>query len=112
MGRNPETPLTNKIRTVLKMAGWETWKISDSFTRGYPDLYCFKNGMSLWLEIKVPGKKPNSQQRQKIKHLSEHGIPARWTDSVAGAMKIIKEVENSADRKHNCICDPDPKGEL
>lgn len=64
-GPNPETPLTNQIRGVLRLMRVEHFKHwAGAFSeKGVPDLICtLKGGRSFYCEVKVPGKELTDEQ--------------------------------------------------
>lgn len=87
----PEGRIKKAIVDYLKFHGWGVWRINDRFIKGYPDLYCFKDDRSFWLEVKKPGEKPTLLQREKITELLEQGILATWTDDAGLAGSDIVE---------------------
>ena len=78
----PEGEVKKAVVERLRQDGWVVWKMEDRFTKGRPDLYCFKDNLTLWLEIKAPGKRPEPLQWKRIKELLKNGVPAIYVDAV------------------------------
>ena len=53
------------------------------------DIIGGRNGKLFWLEVKKPGNKPTSRQKNTMKKWIADGCIATWTDSLEGAMKFL-----------------------
>mgnify|MGYP001571489768 CR=1 FL=1 len=59
-----------------------------------PDLYGVCHGVSVWIEVKQPGKKPTRGQQLFLERLERAGAVAFWTDSLDGCKtKYFKLVD-------------------
>jgi hypothetical protein len=67
-GRPLEGAVSTAIRNQLNMLGIKSYKVSDKFTSGIPDIYMC-NGM--WIESKVISRAP-TKNIQPVRHLSSH----------------------------------------
>ena len=63
MAKNPETVITDNLRELLKSFGAHTIKISDSYTRGIPDLLVSGPSGIRMIEIKVDRLKTDKKER-------------------------------------------------
>jgi hypothetical protein len=87
-----ETGLTKKIRTALERRGCKVYKYhGGAFSAvGFPDLIVIRpDGITAFVEIKLPGKKPTKIQYATIDRIGRQGAPAGWADSVKKAMEIV-----------------------
>lgn len=63
-----------KIKEYMKKEGWiviNTITLSDS---GYPDLFAFKNSVTLFVEVKRKGGVLSTIQKYRIKELEKQGF--------------------------------------
>jgi len=90
-----ETSLTNKIRKKLNKEVGGFWiKIhgGPQQRRGLPDLHGTVEGLSFWIEIKVPGKNPTELQNETMKKIrDEGGGVSFWTTSEEYAVMMVKK---------------------
>lgn len=75
-----ESQIQNAIIRRLKNFGWYVNKFEMSES-GWPDLICFRNGTTVFIEVKRVGAKPRPLQVYRIKQANEMGIQAFWSDS-------------------------------
>jgi Holliday junction resolvase len=64
-----EQYIQSRIREKLIKAGWFVTKIIVCSTPGFPDLLCLKDGKTVLIEVKAPGKKPSELQNHIHKKL-------------------------------------------
>jgi len=70
--------------------GWLVLKIIQLSENGYPDLYCYKNGRTIWFECKRSGKKnADPLQDIRIRQLREAGMEAYVVDNLEEVKKYI-----------------------
>jgi len=85
-----ESKLQSKIKNYLKSNGWivlKTIKLSDS---GYPDLFCFKEGKTIFIEVKDGNKGVVSElQNYRIKELQNQGFEVYIIKFLNEIKKII-----------------------
>lgn len=55
---------------------------------GYPDLWCLKDGETVFVEVKQPGQKPTPLQELRHKELMDHGFQVIVATSVNCVDKI------------------------
>jgi Holliday junction resolvase len=93
-----ETLLVRSITKFLRERGFYVIKISDRFRSGIPDLYCVKDGVSYWFEVKCPAGKVSKLQEYEIEQLQQHGAHAAVVRSMSDvAMQIVG---NEMEGKH------------
>lgn len=71
-----EADIQRKIITYLTKEGWICLKLIQTNLNGIPDLVCLKDGRSVFIEVKQPGKKPNDLQQYRIEKLHKAGFEA------------------------------------
>lgn len=80
-----ERDLVKKIKTRLESDGWTVFKHYGSpySVKGFPDLFGATNtGRFFAIEVKVPGRKPDTHQLAFIQYLQEKDIISFWVDSL------------------------------
>ena len=75
-----EQILQSKIKNYLRGQGWRVIKTISLSENGHPDLFCFKQGKTMVIEVKSKGKKPSELQLYRLKEWKEDGFVAFWTD--------------------------------
>lgn len=97
MSRKPETILRSKIKVALEAQGCFATVIHGSVYQeaGLPDLCCVYRGRSLWLEVKLPGKKPRPAQEVMRKRLELAGATCGVATSVPEALAILAELDET-----------------
>ena len=76
-----EQKLQSKIISYLTKQGWEVIKTVALSKAGYEDLFCFKDGVTMFIEVKSKGKKPRPLQVARIQRHNEMGFKSFWCDS-------------------------------
>lgn len=61
--------------------GWIVNKIIQCTNNGWPDLECYKNGITLFIECKATGKKPEDLQLYRHKLLRDAGFTVKVIDT-------------------------------
>jgi len=90
-----EKDLEKKIARWCKDNGYLTYKFSSPSMRGVPDRIIIGPLGVLFLELKRPGNEPTKLQLKHIDDInavSWGSARADWTDSVEGAVKLVREV--------------------
>jgi len=85
-----EQQLQSKIKCFLKKDGWIVIKTIVLSETAYPDLFCFKMGKTMFIEVKALGKKPEPLQEYRINELLKQGFKAFYCDS----FEMFKEKYN------------------
>ena len=100
---NPETILQNQIRAALSEAvlfrvNVGVFKTADGRTIstgvpvGFPDLFGFRrsDGRAVFIEVKMPGKKPTEKQAAFLDAVRAAGALAGIARSVQDAIEIVE----------------------
>lgn len=78
-----ESLIQTQIRKHLEKDGWMVIKLIQTSMNGIPDLMALKNGRTVFIEVKQPGKKPTDLQQYRIEKLHKAGFAAISATSVA-----------------------------
>ena len=108
-----ENQFQTKFNQRLTAAGFVVFNLSDKFTSGIPDVYCAKDGVSHWYELKVINQKSGivdlssksggygftKAQKIKIYKLRQAGIDAWGVIYVAHYEATIQVPPEDFERK-------------
>jgi len=76
-----EKTLQPKIIKHLKKEGWYVVKTIKLSVNGLPDIFAFKDGKTVMIEVKSEGKKPSKIQDFRIREVQEYGVKAFYCDT-------------------------------
>lgn len=71
-----EAKLQTKIINKLEADGWIVVKTIQLSKNGFPDLFCFKNGRAIFIEVKAPNGKLSELQKYRIEQLQKENFTA------------------------------------
>lgn len=77
-----ENIIQKSVQTKYEKDGWLVVKIIQTTLNGWPDLQCHKNGQTIFIECKAPGKKPQPLQLYRHQQLRELGFTVLVIDSI------------------------------
>lgn len=83
-----EAKLQSKIIRSLKRKGWLVPKIMLSSMNGWPDVEAIKDGRTIRLELKAPGKPLEPLQKYVHSLIKSHGGEVYKIDSWEGYQKL------------------------
>jgi Holliday junction resolvase len=69
-----ESKIQAKIKARFEQAGWIVVKLIQTNCNGIPDLMCLKDGKTVFVEVKQPGKKPTTLQQFRHDQLTQNGF--------------------------------------
>jgi Holliday junction resolvase len=84
-----ESIIQTQIKKYLETNGWIVIKLIQTSCNGIPDLMALKNGRTVFVEVKQPGKKPNDLQKYRIEKLNKAGFAAIAATSVADVVNFF-----------------------
>jgi len=87
-----ESDLVKKIRDWLNDSGCISFKMHGSIYshKGFSDIFgVLPGGRAFFLEVKLPGKKPEKWQEVFLLLVRSQGAVAGWCDSLEGAKGIM-----------------------
>jgi Holliday junction resolvase len=77
-----ESDIQRQIAQAMTKSGWLVVKLIQTNWNGIPDLMCIRKGVTIFLEVKRPGKELEPLQEHRIKTLNYIGVHARRVDSI------------------------------
>lgn len=88
LGRPKEADITRQIRDYLKLKSWFVFKVFQSLGSypGVADLYAIKDGLAVWIEVKAPGGKQSTAQKEFQWQIERQGgkyVLARCVEDLA-----------------------------
>jgi Holliday junction resolvase len=69
-----ESKIQSNIKARFERAGWIVVKLIQTNCNGIPDLMCLKNGQTVFVEVKQPGREPTDLQRFRHTQLIQSGF--------------------------------------
>ena len=85
-----ESSVETALVAAAEAEGWRTKKLAKTSERGDPDRWFGRRGVSKFIEVKRPGKRPNRQQVKRILELIDDGFDAGWCDNVEDGLAILR----------------------
>jgi Holliday junction resolvase len=77
-----ESDIQRQIAQAMTKSGWLVVKLIQTNWNGIPDLMCIRKGVTIFLEVKRPGRELEPLQEHRIKTLNLIGVHARRVDSI------------------------------
>jgi len=75
-----ESKIQSKIIAQLTKEGWLCLKLIKTNKNGVPDLVCFRDGETMFIEVKQPNGKLSEIQKYRIDEIKSKGIKVHvWT---------------------------------
>lgn len=93
-----ESAIQAHIKEVLTLSGWQVWEMykgstqggSVWATKGLPDLYVFKAGRAVWLEVKRPKVgRLSPAQHERHRELTLCGLPVHVVTGPSEALAVL-----------------------
>jgi len=69
-----ESKIQAAIKAKFERSGWIVVKLIQTNCNGIPDLMCLKNGKTIFVEVKQPGKEPTELQKYRHSELIKQGF--------------------------------------
>ena len=69
-----ESKIQANIKARFEKAGWLVVKLIQTNCNGIPDLMCLKNGKTIFVEVKQPGREPTELQKYRHYELIKQGF--------------------------------------
>ena len=69
-----ESKIQSNIKARFERAGWMVVKLIQTNCNGIPDLMCLKNGKTIFIEVKQPGREPTELQKYRHAELTSQGF--------------------------------------
>ena len=77
-----ESKLQSKIIQLLEADGWIVIKTIQLSKNGFPDIFAFRSGKTIFIEVKSPNGKCSELQKYRIEQLTEQGFTAFFCESL------------------------------
>ena len=77
-----ESVIEKKCSAWAKANGWLGYKFSSPSQRGVPDRLYIKNGSTVYVEFKAPGKQATKYQLHTIAKMQSYGVTVHIIDNV------------------------------
>lgn len=84
-----ESTIESKCKQWAKANGWLAYKFVSPSQRGVPDCLFIKNGLTMYVEFKTPGKLPTKYQLHTINKMRLHGAVVHIIDDVEDFTNVI-----------------------
>ena len=85
-----ESKLQSKIIKLLEADGWIVVKTIQLSKNGFPDIFAFKSGVTMFFEVKAPNGIRSEIQKYRIKQLREQGFIAEFIDNIEHVKSILR----------------------
>ena len=69
-----ESKIQSNIKARFERAGWMVVKLIQTNCNGIPDLMCLKNGKTIFIEVKQPGRDATELQKYRHAELIKQGF--------------------------------------
>jgi Holliday junction resolvase-like predicted endonuclease len=87
-----ESSIQGKIIKHGKKNGWIMIKTIVLSENGYPDIFCFKNGITIFVEVKNETNKLSELQKVRQEQLKSQGFICEVARSLEEFKKLIAKV--------------------
>ena len=84
-----ESVIEKKVSDYAKLLGWISYKFTSPQNRGVPDHIYFREGHTILIEFKAPGKLPTKLQQKHIQRLQDQLIHVYVVDDIEQGKDIF-----------------------
>ena len=89
-----ESDIEAALRGGVALLGGIAYKFVSPGRRGVPDrLVVMPNGVTVYVELKAPGEKPEPHQEREHQRLRERGHRVYVIDSLEGVRQLLEELK-------------------
>lgn len=88
-----ESKLQKKIIKNLKLRGWIPLKVVLCNLPGFNDIICFKNKVTVFIEVKDEDEEAEPLQEYRHELLKEQGFKVYVIDSWESYLEIVKKIQ-------------------
>lgn len=92
-----EQQVQRKIIEKMEANGWYVIKLIRTTKNGIPDLLCHRAGMTVYIEVKLPGKKPSKLQTYRMAELFLYGIKSITATTTDECMTKLRDITSQMD---------------
>lgn len=90
--RMRETVVEKYLRKRCQENGFLCYKFVSPSNNGVPDRVLIGHGMTLFVELKAPGKKPRELQNIVFERMREHGAIVHVIDTKEGVDQLMHDL--------------------
>ena len=87
-----ESKVQSYIIKELKKNGWFVRKIAKTSSSGDPDIYSFKDGVTVWIETKRQGEKARELQKYRHNEIRSFGMKCIVISGIDEAKDYIENL--------------------
>lgn len=87
-----ESKVQSYLIKELRKRGWFVRKIAKTSTPGDPDLYSYKDNITVWIETKQAGKKARELQEYRHDEIRSFGMKCIVVSGIDQAKEYIKNL--------------------
>ena len=84
-----ESDIEKKVSIYAKKLGFTTYKFTSPSSRGVPDRFYIKNGITFFIEFKAQGGQLSKLQEREIRQIRRQGIDVHVVDNVTMGKAIL-----------------------
>jgi len=84
-----ESTIENNVTRFAMSKGWLAYKFVSPGRAGVPDRIYLRNGHTVFIEFKAPGKKPSKLQQMQIKKIQHQGFEVHVIDNIAEGRQLF-----------------------
>ena len=84
-----ESTIESKCKLWVKANGWLAYKFVSPNQRGVPDCLFIKDGLTVYVEFKAPGKQPTKYQLHTIAKMQAHGATVHVIDNLEDFINVM-----------------------
>lgn len=74
---------------AAKKLGWYSFKVLSQLNKGLPDRAFIKDGLTVYIEYKQPGKQATALQSKVHQMFSDHGVKVHIATSAEETVRIL-----------------------
>lgn len=87
-----ESKVQSHLIKELRKLGWFVRKIAKTSTPGDPDIYSFKDGITVWIETKKAGKQARELQEYRHDEIRSFGMNCLVISGIDQAKEYLKNL--------------------
>lgn len=84
-----ERDIEFNVNRYAHQTGWVGYKFSSPQHAGVPDRLYIKNGKTIYIEFKAPGKKPRKLQEKVFEDMRRHGALVFVVDDIDEGKAVL-----------------------
>lgn len=88
-----ESKLQSKIIEDLELYGWEVLKMMKGNKAGWPDVFAFRNKITVFIEVKSQEEEADDLQKYVHRKLRDQGFQVYVIDSWESYLEIVKKIK-------------------